>query len=190
VSRRLILIGSALATALLFSSTLTTGALWRASVSLDGGDLSSGSLVLLNGNATSQVENYAFTALTGSNLRPGSTAQAPLTMKNGGSSPLGYRLSQTSTTGSTTLPTYLTLRIDTVAGEPSCTAGVDTPPASGTTAVVYSGALVGASSTGLRPLAAAATETLCVRVGVSNAAPASVQADATQVSLTFAAVSI
>jgi hypothetical protein len=46
----------------MFASTLTTGALWRDSVALDAGQVSSGSLVLLNGDAVTQVEAYAFTA--------------------------------------------------------------------------------------------------------------------------------
>jgi len=61
-------------------------------------------LVLLNGNAVTQVEAYAFTALAGGNLRPSSSAQAPLTMRNGGSTRLSYRLSDTTTTGSSALP--------------------------------------------------------------------------------------
>ena len=101
--RRWIATGGALA-GLIFASTLSTGALWRDSLPLGGGQLSSGSLVLLTGDATTQVEAYAFTALAGSNLRPGSSAQAPLTMKNDGSTPLGYRLSETTTIGSATLP--------------------------------------------------------------------------------------
>jgi hypothetical protein len=131
---------------LIFASTLTTGALWRDSLPLGAGQVSSGSLVLRNGTATTQVEAYAFTALAGSNLRPGSAAQAPLTMRNGGTTPLAYRLSGTTTLGSTTLPSQLTLDIDRVTGEAACSTGVDVPPATGTTSDVYAGPLVGATT--------------------------------------------
>jgi hypothetical protein len=167
---------------------MTTGALWRDSVSLDGGSVTSGSLVLLNGNAVSQVDAYAFTALAGSNLRPGSSAQAPLTMRNGGSTPLGYRLGDTTTIGSSALPAELTLRIDTVVGDAACPTGVDVPPAAGPTTPLYAGPLVGATSPGLRPLAPSAMETLCVRIAVAGSAPQAVAADSAQVRLTFAAV--
>lgn len=173
---------------LIFGSALATGALWRASLPLGAGRVSSGSLVLLNGSATSQVETYAFTALAGSNLRPGSAAQAPLTMKNGGTTPLGYRLSDTTSFGSTTLPGQLTLRIDRVAGDAACGTGVNVPPASGSTTPVYAGALAGATTPGLRPLAPAATEVLCIRVAVADAAPKSVSGMSTSVRFTFAAV--
>jgi hypothetical protein len=173
---------------LIFASTLSTGALWRDSLPLGGGQLSSGSLVLLTGDATTQVEAYAFTALAGRNLRPGSSAQAPLTMKNDGSTPLGYRLSETTTIGSATLPAGLTLRIDGVTGDAACSPGVDVPPASGSTTGVYAGPLAGATTPDLRPLAPAATETLCVRVAVAETAPASVSGDSAQVRFTFAAV--
>ena len=185
--RRWIAAGGALV-GLIFTSTLTTGALWRDSVALNAGQLSSGSLVLLNGDAVSQVEAYAFTALAGSNLRPGSSAQAPLTMRNGGSTPLGYRLGDTTTTGSSTLPAALSLRIDGVTGDAACSTGIDVPTATGPTTAVYAGPLVGAASAGLRPLAPSATETLCVRIAVAGSAPQAVSDTGTQVRFTFAAV--
>ena len=173
---------------LIFTSTLTTGALWRDSVSLNAGQVSSGSLVLLNGNAVTQVKAYSFTALAGTNLRPGSSAQAPLTMRNGGSTPLGYRLSDATITGSSTLPAQLTLRIDGVTGDAACSTGVDVPPATGPTTAVYAGPLVGATSVGLRSLAPSAAETLCVRVAIAGSAPQAVSDTSAQVRFTFAAV--
>ena len=173
---------------LIFTSTLTTGALWRDSVSLNAGQVSSGSLVLLNGDAVTQVEAYAFAALTGSNLRPGSSAQAPLTVRNGGSTPLSYRLSDTTTTGSSTLTAQLTLRVDGVSDDDACRTGVDVPTAAGPTTVVYAGPLVGATSAALRPLAPSATETLCVRIAVTDSAPQAVSASSASVRFTFAAV--
>ncbi len=185
--RRWIAAGGALA-GLIFTSTLTTGALWRDSLPLGAGPVSSGSLVLLNGDATTQVQAYAFSALAGSNLRPGSAAQAPLTMRNGGTTALGYRLADTTALGATTLPSQLTLDLDRVTGEAACSTGIDVPPASGTTSAVYDGPLVGATTTDLRALAPAATETLCVRVAVAGSAPQSVADTSAQVRFTFAAV--
>lgn len=173
---------------LTFASTMTTGALWRDSLPLGGGQISSGSLVLLNGDATAQVDAYAFSALAGSNLRPGSAAQAPLTMRNGGTTALGYRLADTTALGATTLPSQLTLDLDRVTGAAACSTGVDVPPATGTTSSVYAGPLVGATTADLRPLAPAATETLCVRVAVAGSAPQSVSDTSGQVRFTFAAV--
>ena len=172
----------------MLASTLTTGALWRDSVSLAAGPVSSGSLVLLIGDATSQVEAYAFTVLAGSGLRPGSSAQAPLTIRNGGSTPLGYRLSETTTIGSPTLPAQLTLQIDAVSEDAACSTGVDVPPATGPTSAVYAGPLPGATSTVLRPLAPSATETLCVRVAVAGSAPQAVEGTTAAARFTFAAV--
>jgi len=185
--RRWIAAGGALV-GLIFTSTLTTGALWRDSISLDAGQVSAGSLVLLNGNAVTQVEAYAFTALAGGNLRPSSSAQAPLTMRNGGSTRLSYRLSDTTTTGSSALPASLTLSINELAGGAACPTGVDVPPATDPGSEVYVGPLVGATSTALRPLAPSATETLCVRIAVADSAPQGVSDTSTQVRFTFAAV--
>lgn len=171
---------------LIFGSSLTTGAYWQSSISLDGGQLSSGSLVLLNGDAVNQVSNYQFTALAGTSLRPGSAVQAPLTMKNGGTAPLTYRLVQTSTSGSTSLAGQLALRLDAVPTPATCATGIDVPAATaGTT--LYAGGLVGASTATARPLATGASETLCVRVTVPAAAPQTVQAGSTQTTFTFGA---
>lgn len=174
-------VGSVLA----FGSTLATSALWRTSVSLDGGDVQSGSVVLLNGSASSQVKNYAFTSLGGSALRPGSVVQAPLVMRNGGTSSLDYRFLQTTSAGSPALPGYLTLRIDVVTG--SCATGVGAPGPTGVSATLYDGVLFGAANTTSRRLPVGATETLCVRVGVAPSAPKTVAGATTQTTFTFGA---
>ena len=171
----------------MFTSTLATGASWRTAVSLSAGDINSGSLVLLSGDAAGQVKSYAFTALSGSGLRPGSAAQASLTVRNGGTSPLRYGLSQTTTTGSATLASFLRLRVDAVPRTGDCSSGVDAPAATTTTGSLYTGDLVGASSTSTRALATGAVETLCVRVTVSTDAPKSVQGSTVQATLTFGA---
>ena len=178
----------ALTAALLGASTMTTGANWRDAVSLDGGDLGSGSLTLLNGSASSQVRNYAFTALAGTALGPGSTVQAPLQMRNAGASALAYRLNQTTTTGSTALITALTLRIQRVAGPSNCATGSNVAAATGSPVLVYDGPLAGAGSTEARVLDAGASETLCVRVVLPTSASTNTQGSGAQAVLTFEAV--
>lgn len=170
---------------LIFGSTLATSALWRSAVSLDGGSVRSGSIVLLNGDASGQTKNYAFSALTGTTLRPGSTVQAPLVVRNGGTSPLDYRLVQTFSSGASTLSAQLSLRLDVVSG--TCAAGVGVATATDVTATPYDGTLVGAAAPVPRRLAPGATETLCIRVGVKPDAPKTVSGASTSLTFTFGA---
>ena len=170
---------------LIFGSTLATSALWRSAVSLDGGSVQSGSVVLLTGDTGGQVKSYPFTALAGSALRPGSNVQAPLVVRNGGRSPLVYGLAQTATSGASALPGQLSLRLDVVSG--SCAAGVGAPPPAGVAATPYDGALVGATTATTRRLAPGATETLCVRVSVQPDAPKTVAGASTTLTFTFGA---
>ena len=170
---------------LIFGSTLATSALWRSTVSLDGGAVQSGSVVLLTGDTGGQVKSYAFTSLAGSALRPGSSVQAPLVVRNGGRSPLDYGLAQTAGSGASTLPVQLSLRLDVVSG--ICAAGVGAPPPAGVAATVYDGTLAGATTPTTRQLAPGAAETLCVRVGVKPDAPKTVSGASTTITFTFGA---
>ena len=170
---------------LVLGSTLATGASWRSAVSLDGGTVRSGSIVLLTGSADAQVKSYAFDALAGSALRPGSTVQAPLVVENAGRSALEYRLAQTTSSGSSALANQLSLRLDVVSG--TCSSGVDRPGPVGITATPYVGALTGAATAVPRRLTPEHLETLCVRVGVDPAAPRAVSGTTTTITLTFGA---
>lgn len=180
-------VAGAVAGLLLFGSVLTTGALFNDSVSLDGGAVHSGRLTLQTGNVGAQFSSYAFNELAGSNLKPGSSKQAPLTIKNGGNVSLQYRLKQTTATDATGLPASLSLTVEQVASEASCPTG--SAGASGRTTLLYSGALVGAQTVALRPVTATATETLCLRVSLPSSAPNGAQDNATRVTFTFYAES-
>ena len=185
MTRKRLTVAGIVGCALMGGSVLATSALWRQSISLDGGDVRAGSVVLLNGSATSQVKTYAFTPLAGATLKPGSSVQAPLVIRNGGTAPLAYRLVQTTSSGSAVLPGQLLLRLDVVPS--SCVTGVGQAPATGVTANLYNGVLPGASTAPPRPLAVGATETLCVRVSVASGAPKSASGAATTTTFTFGA---
>ncbi|MBF6949455.1 hypothetical protein, partial [Acinetobacter baumannii] len=122
---------------LIFSSALATSALWRSSVALDGGTVRAGSVVLLTGSGVEQVKSYAFTTLSGTALRPGSSVQAPLVVRNGGTSTLAYRLAGTASTGSSLLAGQLVLRVDAV--PVACTTGVGAAIPPVVTANAYDG---------------------------------------------------
>ncbi|HEY0239700.1 MAG TPA: hypothetical protein VGC37_13755 [Friedmanniella sp.] len=184
-TRKRLTVAALIGCGLIFSSTLVTSALWRSAVSLDGGLVRSGSIVLLTGSADTQVKSYAFNLLTGSALRPGSTVQAPLVVHNAGSSALDYRLAQTTSSGSAVLAAQLSLRLDVVSG--GCPSGVGRPGPVGITATPYDGALVGAATSVPRHLVPGGAETLCVRVGVRSDAPSTVAGTATSVTFTFGA---
>lgn len=185
MTRKRLTVAGIVGCALMGGSVLATSALWRQSISLDGGDVRAGSVVLLNGSASSQVKTYAFTPLAGSTLKPGSSVQAPLVIRNGGTAPLAYRLIQTTNGGSTVLHGQLLLRLDAVPS--ACATGLSQPPAAGVTATLYDGVLPGASTPVSRRLAVGATETLCVRVSVASGAPKSASGAATTTTFTFGA---
>lgn len=185
--RRILVAGAALVLAVGLGSSATTGALWQQTQPLGAGSLSSGSLVLLNGSATTQVHDYAFTALAGTNLAPGRADQAPLTIRNGGTVQLAYRLSNTQPTAPL-VGAGLLLTADVVSSAASCPTGVGAGPPTGTTTRLYSGPLPGASFPSLRTVPVAGTDTLCLRVSVAASAPSTIQGSSTQVTFTFAAV--
>ncbi len=168
-------------------ATRSTQAVWHDAEPLGGTTLASGSLTLLAGDANEQVANYAFTALSASSLVPGSTVQAPLTVANGGLSPLAYRLAQGSVTGSPELGDVLLLLLQAVPDEAHCPQGTDVPDATGVTAVIYDGSLVGASTTSVRSLGRGTSETICVTVRIDESSPGSLQAAAATVVLGFSA---
>lgn len=82
MTTRLWLVLAGMVVLVMLVSTSTTGALWHDQAAVDAGSVSSGSLVLQVGG---QEETYAFTALNASNLVPGQSVRAPLSISNGGS---------------------------------------------------------------------------------------------------------
>ena len=182
------LVGTTLAVVLLASAARGTSARWQDIEDLHSGDLHSGELSLLNGDASSQTADYAFTELTGAGLGPGSWSQAPLTIRNGGSAGLDYWLLSTSAPDATGLAAAFQLRLSVVTSAASCPIGMGAAAPTGPVQVLYDGVLLGASSAA-RPLAVGAAESLCVRVAVSNSAASSSQGAATAITFTFGAVS-
>lgn len=153
-------------------SAKTTGALWRDSENLGAGTVSSGTLELLNGNATSQVKNYDFTQLSSTNLSPGKFVQAPLTMKNAGTADLRYRL-ESWTSNPVSFKSYLNLIVTSVTSASNCPIpGTDPQP----------GTAVNMSTP--RPLDPGTTEVLCIRLKLDEAVPQN-QAGLTNQRVTF-----
>lgn len=159
-SRPIALVAALAIVVFLFVTAAATGADWRTSLPMDGGVIGSGTLDLLGGSASSQVQNYTFAALSGSNLQPGDYRQAPLTIRNAGDIPLRYELASTAFG---TLVGALSVTITRVATPAAC-------PATG--APTDAGGSVG----GWRALAVAATEVWCFRVTLDGTAPESAQA--------------
>lgn len=156
---RVIAAVGALVVVLVFMIGRTTGAYWSDSENLGAGTVDSGTLTLLNGNESSQVKNYDFAALSATNLAPGRFAQAPLTMKNGGSADLRYQV-QNLTSNPAAFKGQVTAAYTVVASASGC-------PATGSGA--QPGSPVTLSSP--RALAPGATEVLCIRVTLADSAP-------------------
>jgi hypothetical protein len=170
-----------------FAIVLESGALWHASVSFGAGQLSSGNLVLLTGDSTTQVKNYGFHALSGSGLTPGNWSQAPLTVKNGGSALLSYRLSNTSAVAGGGLPGQLRLVMSMVQTTSNCPTGQAAADPTGTVSIIYDGNLVGASWAGVRALNSGVSDALCVRIVLPASAGTSAEGATTEITFTFSA---
>ena len=188
--KRLLAVAGALAIgALTLLSATGTGALWRDSEQLSGATIRSGELSLVNGGAGSQSAAYAFTELAGAGLAPGRWSQAPLTIRNAGSADLDYRLATTTASDPTGMPAALRLRVQQVAAATSCPTGVGAAEPTGPVTGLYTGPLLGGSTTPARPLAVGASEALCLRVTLDSEAPSAAQGSSTVITFTFAAVS-
>ncbi|MDO9380339.1 MAG: hypothetical protein Q7T56_15955 [Nocardioidaceae bacterium] len=121
-----------------------SGASWRTERQLGAGTLVAGRLDLKVGG----VDAYSFTALSGTNLAPGSYRQAPLVVSNAGDIALRYRLAAVTFGTLTGSASYTATRVAAAAGCP--TTGNPT-------------ALAGSATT-FRTLVPAAVETWCLRV--------------------------
>lgn len=81
-----------------------TAALWRDQATVNPGTISTGSLILLNGDQTSQVKNYQLSDFSAAAISPGASKQAPLVVKNAGNTPFLLNLKGiTATSGSPSL---------------------------------------------------------------------------------------
>ncbi|OZE27560.1 hypothetical protein CH262_06120 [Rhodococcus sp. 05-2255-1e] len=151
-----------------FGSAQVTGALWRDEEVLDGGTITSGTLDIKVGEAGAEVNDFTITGLGSLNLGPNGFAQAPLSIRNSGSTPFLFRLQNTTVSG--TLP--FTLTASTVANPDAC-------PATGSpigATVLYNNIAAGAQvpvTPSARPLAPGASEVWCFRLTTSDQPPQS-----------------
>lgn len=164
-------------------SVLVTGAVFNDSTSSAGNTLATGVIDL--------TQSPTSTFLTMSNMFPGDSVVAPITVSNAGTSQLRYALGVTaSNTDSKNLAGGLSVTVKT--GVTTCTtAGFD---ASGTTltgptalgSIGFGNAAQGAQA-GDRNLDQSVSETLCVRATLPLAATNTLQNATTTATLTFSA---
>lgn len=157
-------------------ATSGTYALWSGASTVNGSTISTGSIGLtINGTA-----NYAIPNLNASKLAPGRSVTAAITVANTGSTPIGVTVTNVTIGANTNaLAAQLTLRATAVANAASCVAGL----AGGTTAALS------AFSTTTTPLVMApgASQVVCLELGLSATAPASVQNGSTSFTLNMVA---
>ncbi|WP_461164803.1 hypothetical protein [Arthrobacter sp. R4-81] len=161
----------------LLVSTSTTGALWHDQSTVDAGSVSSGSLVLQVGGQ----EAYVFTALTASNLVPGQSVRAPLSISNGGSTDMVYGLSAVTTAAAgpadETLAAWLRL---TVTADAACEV-----PQTQDVGLPFKDPLDGTATFTGRELAPSSFETLCIEVELDANAPIAAASGSTTATFTF-----
>lgn len=161
-----------------------TAALWRFQTSINAGTIGTGTLVILNGDAGSQVKNTVLTSLSSTGLLPGDSAQAPLTMRNAGSTKFAYGLvgitGNPANAASVALQAALQISIVSISAASQCP--VNGAAASGTQ--LYSGPVsAGATFSAVQNLLPSNTALLCLRVTLPASATVAVAAG--QLALTF-----
>lgn len=155
-----------------------TLAAWSDSATATSGVFSTGSVNLqLNGSSGPAV---AFTTLTKTGMMPGDSVAATLPVKNNGTVSFSYTMAAVATTAPELAPSLkVTVSTGTVNGT-ACSGGTvianNTPLVSGGSANLISTA---------RPLAAAATETLCFQVTLDPAVTTTAQNKTVNTSFNF-----
>jgi predicted ribosomally synthesized peptide with SipW-like signal peptide len=178
MTKRLWLILAGMVVLMLLVSTSTTGALWHDQTTIDAGSVTSGSLTLLVGG---QDETYVFTSLTASNLIPGQSVRAPLSISNGGSTDMTYGLTAVTTaaTGPADQALAASLRL-TVTDDAACEA-----PQTQVAGLPFKAPLDVTATFSGRDLAPLAFETLCIEVELDANAPISAASGSTSATFTF-----
>lgn len=178
MTKRLWLILAGMVVLVLSVSTSTTGALWHDQAAVDADSVTSGSLTLLVGG---QGETYVFTALNASNLVPGQSVRAPLSISNGGSTDMTYGLTAIATAAAGPADEALaaSLRL-TVTNNAAC----DAPQAQVPGLPFQVPMDTTATFTG-RELAASSFETLCIEVELDANAPMAAASGSTAATFTF-----
>ncbi|MDZ7910293.1 MAG: hypothetical protein U5O16_00360 [Rhodococcus sp. (in: high G+C Gram-positive bacteria)] len=157
-----------------FGSAQVTGALWRDEEVIGGGTITSGTLDIRVGEAGAEVNEFTIAGLGSTNLKPNGFAQAPLSIRNSGSTPFLFRL-QTTTVGG---PVPFTLTASIVVDAASCPA-IGSP--TGAT-ILYDGNAAGAQvpvAPAARPLSPGANEVWCFRLATSDQPPQSASSTVT-----------
>ncbi len=157
-----------------FGSAQVTGALWRDEEVIGGGTITSGTLDIKVGEAGAEVNDFTIAGLGSLNFEPNGFAQAPLSIRNSGTTPFLFRLQDTTVSG--TLP--FTLTASTVADVEAC------PPTGSPTGatVLYNDTAAGAqvpAAPAARPLAPGASEVWCFRLTTSDQPPQSASSTVT-----------
>ncbi|GAA3567196.1 hypothetical protein GCM10022197_24130 [Microlunatus spumicola] len=142
-----------------------TRAAWTDDVKATTGTFTTGTVDIKLGAAggTTGSDAYAFTTFTAANLKPGSSTEASIEVRNAGTLPFTYALGSTTVTGSSAT---LGPAVDLKVAPGTCTA----------TAVSAAGStLDSVSLTSPRTLASGATETLCFRATLAATAGTGLQ---------------
>lgn len=178
MTKRLWLILAGMAVLVMLVSASTTGALWQDQAAVDAGSVTSGSLVLL---VEGQEETYVFTGLTASNLVPGQSVRAPLSISNGGSTDMVYGLTAVTTAAAGPADEALaaSLRL-TVTDDAACN-GPQTQDAG----LPFQAPMDTAATFAGRELAPSAFETLCIEVELDANAPIAAASGSTAATFTF-----
>ncbi|NYE96577.1 alternate signal-mediated exported protein [Psychromicrobium silvestre] len=182
--RRFIFASLAVVLAFVLLGGAGTAALWRSQTSINPGTVTTGNLVLLNGDSGSQLKNYLFAALSGTAMSPGQSAQAPLTIRNAGTTKFTYGLvgitGNPGDAASVAFQSALTVSIVAVGTAAQC-------PVNGTAATgtsLYSGPVSSSAQfSAVQTLLPATTGLLCLRVTFNASAPQTSAAG--QLALTF-----
>ncbi|MGB3696678.1 MAG: hypothetical protein WBA05_04540 [Gordonia sp. (in: high G+C Gram-positive bacteria)] len=169
VTRRNILFAAlgVLVVSLIFGSVYTTGALWADQQTENGGDVETGSILLAPGAGT--ADTFTFDALAAANMLPGSSTSAALTITNGGSTPLRFRLATAGPGQLAPAGTAVTMNLAGTQGPgcPGTGAAFDAKDTSSpTTAFTTSSA-----PTGWWPLAKGASTTWCITAKLVSVSP-------------------
>lgn len=128
-------------------------------------------------------DDYAFTAIEMSNMKPGDVKYAPLTIENDGTLAFTYTMATSISDDLSDLADQLTLGIKVVASTAACDAAGYT--ASATTATVSG--LLSAAAIASRPLAAGTSEVLCYRVELPSTVDNTFQGATATAAFTFTA---
>ncbi|AJT40445.1 hypothetical protein [Psychromicrobium lacuslunae] len=182
--RRFIFASLAVVLAFILLGGAGTAALWRSNATINAGTVGTGTLIILNGDASTQVKNTVLSSLTASALVPGGSAQAPLTVRNAGTAKFAYGLAGITGnavgTASVALQSALQISIIAVANTAACP--VNGAAASGTQ--LYNGAVSSSATfSAVQNLLPSTSMVLCLRITLPSSATVTVAAG--QLALTF-----